>query len=260
MLRERQLAILRATLEKGSLTIEQIARRFAVSAGTARRDVGKLADGGLVARRRGVVQPTAQTAEVVYIANRNVPRPERKGIGAVCARCVSDGSMVFLGAGLSDEAIARALAGQPDLVITNSLRAAKALETKENTDLIVVGGILRRTDCAIVGEAAVEFIGRFRADYAIVEAAAIDQEGTVLGHDYLDVNVTHAFIANARKAVIVLADDDAGGKASIRIADLQDVAAIVTPKPVHGALASICDRLDIDIYRPDNVERLELEM
>ncbi len=83
------------------------------------------------------------------------------------------------------------------LIITNNLNIAEILSTSRN-DIILVGGKLRKSDRAMVGSFATEFIRKFKVDIAVIAVSAIDRDGALLDFDAQEVEVARAIIANAR--------------------------------------------------------------
>ncbi len=71
--------------------------------------------------------------------------------------------------------------------------------------MIIPGGNVRCSDGVILGETAVDFISQFRADIAIIGAAAISDDGTLLDYDLREAHICHTIIENARH--IILASD-----------------------------------------------------
>ena len=56
---------------------------------------------------------------------------------------------------------------------------------------MIVGGGVRRSDGAIVGEDAVEFIAKYKVDYAVtIGASSIDVDGSILDFDSREVAVS----------------------------------------------------------------------
>ena len=70
-------------------------------------------------------------------------------------------------------------------------------------EVILAGGLVRRTDGGIVGEAAVDLIRQFKVDHAVIGVSAIDDDGALLDFDYREVRAAQAIIENARKVILV---------------------------------------------------------
>ena len=89
------------------------------------------------------------------------------------------------------------------LVITNNIHVATILMPRPKIEVIVAGGMLRKSDGGIVGEAAVDFITQFKVDHAVIGASAIDEDGAMLDFDYREVRVAKAIMKNARNVMLV---------------------------------------------------------
>ena len=240
MLTKQQTAILRAALD-GGIPLDRVAEHLGSSAEMIRRRAQALLD-----RTLDDVAAPQSTAAIVPDPGGQNGFPGN-GIARACAEFVVDGSMLFLGAGSVNVAVAGALHGRHQLVLTNGLDVAQQLKNNETCDVVVISGALRRSDRAIVGEAAVEFIGRFQADYAIVEASAVADDGAILGFDYVDVGVTRAFIANSRRTIIALVSPADRTSTSVRIADVNEVNCIVTSGELPPAVLLCCHSNGVDV-------------
>ena len=58
---------------------------------------------------------------------------------------------------------------------------------------------MRQTDGAIVGDEAVAFIRRFKADFAVIGGSALDEDGAIMDYDMREVAVARAIVENARR-------------------------------------------------------------
>ena len=100
-------------------------------------------------------------------------------------------------------------------------------ETKE---LILVGGTVRHSDGAIIGEDAVAFISRYKVDYAIIGASALDEDGAVLDHDPSEVSVARAILKNARTKILICDSSKFTHSAPVRICGLSDLDVVITDR------------------------------
>ena len=78
-----------------------------------------------------------------------------------------------------------------------TINVVNILSRNSEIDVIVAGGIVRRSDGGVVGEAAVDFIRQFKVDYAVIGVSAIDEDGSLLDYDFREVRVAQAIIENA---------------------------------------------------------------
>lgn len=93
---------------------------------------------------------------------------------------------------------------------------------------MIAGGVVRRSDGGIVGEAAVDFIRQFKVDFAIVGTSAIDEDGSLLDYDFREVKVAQAIMANARQVILVADQTKFDRTAPVRIGALAQVDVFVT--------------------------------
>jgi DeoR family glycerol-3-phosphate regulon repressor len=90
------------------------------------------------------------------------------------------------------------------------------------------GGFVRARDHAVVGEAAVEFVRKFRVDTAIIGVAGIDLDGSMRDFDYREVKVTEAAIAGARQVWAVADASKFTRQAMVQVAHVSDVDILFT--------------------------------
>jgi DeoR family glycerol-3-phosphate regulon repressor len=185
---------------------------------------------------------------VAYAARRGVAEAEKRAIGMRAAAMIPDGCSVIVNVGTTTEEVARALVERRDLVvITNNLTVVAILSGIPGKELILAGGIVRQTDGAVVGDEAVAFMRRFKADYAVIGASALDEDGAILDYDMREVAVARAIIENARRTVLVADVLKFERSAPVRICDVSDIHAFVTDAPPPRAFAQACARAGVEV-------------
>ena len=203
-LTHRQNEILNIARAFGRVMVEDLARRFEVSAQTIRKDLNDLCDHRALTRIHGGAIIASGVENLAYEARRFVAAEEKKAIGAAAASLIPNGCSLFINIGTTTEEVATALTSHQDLlVITNNLNVAMLLYRHPRIEVIVAGGAVRRADGAVIGSTAISLIGQFKVDYAIIGASAIDEEGALLDFDYREVQAAQAIIANARSVMLV---------------------------------------------------------
>ena len=208
-LSHRQTEILNIARAFGRVMVEDLAKRFEVSAQTIRKDLNDLCDQRALTRIHGGAIIASGVENLAYEARRFVAAEEKKAIGAAAAARIPNGSSLFINIGTTTEEVASALTSHEDLlVITNNLNVAMLLYRHPRIEVVVAGGAVRRADGAVVGSTATQLIGQFKVDYAIIGASAIDEEGALLDFDYREVQVAQAIIANARNVMLVADFDE----------------------------------------------------
>ena len=203
-LTHRQSEIFNIARAFGRVMVDDLARRFEVSAQTIRKDLNDLCDHRSLTRIHGGAIIASGVENLAYEARRFVAAEEKKAIGAAAAALIPNGCSLFINIGTTTEEVASALTSHEDLlVITNNLNVAMLLYRHPRIEVIVAGGAVRRADGAVIGSTAISLIGQFKVDYAIIGASAIDEEGALLDFDYREVQAAQAIIANARSVMLV---------------------------------------------------------
>jgi DeoR family glycerol-3-phosphate regulon repressor len=237
----RQSEIVNHARAYGRVMVDDLVRRFEVSAQTIRKDLNDLCDQRLLTRIHGGAIVASGVENLAYEARRFVAAEEKKAIGVAAAAEIPNGSSLFINIGTTTEEVANALSGHENLlVITNNLNVAMTLHRHPQIEVIVAGGTVRRADGAVIGSTAIKLIGQFKVDYAIIGASAIDEEGALLDFDYREVQAAQAIIANARSVMLVCDSTKLRRSAAVRIAHISQVHTFVTDVPLPAPLQEIC--------------------
>jgi DeoR family glycerol-3-phosphate regulon repressor len=247
----RQLRLLALAQEQGTVTVEQLAHLLGVTLQTVRRDVQRLAEGGLLSRFHGGVRVPGSTVENMAHQQRvNLNAAGKARIAQAVAAAVPHNCSLMLNIGTTTEAVAQALGQHTGLrVITNNLNVARILSANPKSEVIVVGGVVRRHDRGIVGEAAVDFIRQFKVDIALIGISGIEADGTLRDFDYREVKVSQTIMAHAR-AVWLAADGSKFNRpAMVEVAKLTQIDRLFTdaapPDPFPALLAEAGVQVDL---------------
>lgn len=237
----RQSEILDLARTGGRVAVEDLAARFGVTLQTIRRDLSELADAGKLDRVHGGAVLRAGVANIGYAERRLMNAEAKAAIGRTCAAAIPDNASLFLNIGTTPEAVARALLHHRNLtVVTNNINVANILAESEGCDVIVTGGMLRRSDGGLVGDLTTEAISHFKVDYAIVGTSALDAEGDLLDFDPQEVRVAQAILRQARESCLVADASKLARRAPVRIASLSSIGRVFTDLPLPPALAARC--------------------
>jgi len=247
-LSHRQTEILNLARLSGRVMVDDLVRRFEVSAQTIRKDLNDLVDHRSLTRIHGGAIIASGVENLAYEARRFVAAEEKRAIGIAAAAQIPNGSSLFINIGTTTEEVASALTAHEDLlVITNNLNVAMMLYRHPRIEVIVAGGTVRRSDGAVIGSTAIGLIGQFKVDYAIIGASAIDAEGALLDFDYREVQAAQAIIANARSVMLVADSTKLRRTAAVRIAHISQIQTFVTDAPLPAGLQAICQSRGIQV-------------
>jgi DeoR family glycerol-3-phosphate regulon repressor len=158
-----------------------------------------------------------------------------------CANDIPDGASVFMNIGTSTEAVARQMLNHKDLmVVTNNTHVANIHVENPDCEIVVAGGVLRRSDGGLVGNLTVSTIRQFKFDYAVIGCSALDPDGDLLDFDFQEVHVSQTIIAQARRTLLVADHSKFQRLAPARITSLAEIDGFYTDEPLTPDLSAKC--------------------
>src|SRR4029078_1851179 len=244
----RQHEILLLARQAGKVTVDGLAERFDVTPQTIRKDLNDLCEQRLLTRTHGGALLSSGVENVAYEARRLLAEYEKQRIGERAAQLIPNNCSLFVNIGTTTEEVARALTKHEGLlVITNNIHVATTLTPCAGVDVIVIGGMVRRSDGGIVGEAGGDFIRQFKVDYAVIGVSAIDDDGALLDFDYREVRAAQAIIPNARRVILVSRALSVQRRAPVRIGHISQVDIFVTDCTPPESILEICRHKGVEI-------------
>ncbi len=212
-----------------AVTVEWLADELSVSAATIRRDTVVLERQGIVARSWGRVGRPGGFVEQPIGARASQHPAEKRRIGEAAARLVPEEALVGLTGGTTTLAVARAIAGRRRLtVVTNSLSIGMQLAPRSNIRLILSGGEARMASFELSGPLAVQAIGAFNLDLAILGVDGVDVRAGCTAYDHAEANTNAALVQRAARTVVVADASKLGHAGFARICDVSEVELIIT--------------------------------
>ncbi len=234
--------ILEIARREGKVTVEDLAKRFGVTHQTVRRDLTELAESGKLERVHGGAILPSGTTNIGYEERRAINAEAKLYIARACAAQISESISVFLNIGTSTEAVARELLRHRDLMVaTNNMNVANILAANAECQVIVTGGVLRRSDGGLVGSLTTQTIEQFKFDLAVIGCSAVDQDGDVLDFDVQEVGVSQTIVERSRKTFLVADHSKFRRSAPVRITSLAEIDALFTDAPLMPSLHTKCE-------------------
>lgn len=242
---EEILSLLR---DRGFVSIGSLADSFGVSEQTVRRDLAALEQQGLVTKYHGGAGLPHGPSDVDYDDRKSRFAEEKRRIARAVAERIPENATIFIDIGTTMEAVAEALLDHRRLtVITNHLSVATILSRRSEFQILLAGGVLRHRDHATTGEAAREFLERFRVGYGIFGIGAVDAEGELLDFDFRDLGVSQAAMRISRRRFVALDHSKFSADAVVRIGHVADADTVFTDRPPPPAVARLLARHRVEL-------------
>lgn len=232
---QRRERILDAVRTQQKVGVDELAETLAISRETIRRDLNELADKGLVRKvHGGAVMPDART-EGVFAARMGERAAEKRAIAERAAALFHPGDTLFIDTGTTTIAFAEELARREGLtVITNSLAIAQILGRSGNGHAAyLLGGAFSEDASETLGPLAVEQVGNFHAEHAVLTVGAVGVAG-LLDYNVEEARLARAMLGQARRVTVLADDSKLGAQALFPVAPLRQVHRLVTnaaPEP-----------------------------
>lgn len=238
----RQRRIVEALGTQPSLRVSDLATQLNVSTETVRRDLDELTGQGLINRTYGGA--VRRLSEEPGLNERHrLLVTERQSIARMAVPLLAGAKHVMIGSGATTVHVARRLAFVMNnvTVVTHSFGVATVLALNPTISVLMAPGLYHAQEGATHGAQTLRFLENFRADWAILGASGLQEDGA---SDAL-IQAAEVYAAMVRRAarVMVVADSSKfDSPFPARYATWDDIDVLVTETAPQGALAEAMGR------------------
>lgn len=238
--RDRQSNIAELIKREGQATVDDLAVRFEVSAETIRRDLGQLAEGGLVQKVHGGAKRPRLFAEASFEERMTEDAEAKRRIAHKLVDLLEPGDTIFMDTGSTTLICAQMLDEvAPLTVITNSVSIAQTVAgSGAGSTVYLLGGQFAGGNGETFGPLAIEQIGQFQADHAVLTVAAIDAGAGIMDANFDEAQVAREMMGRARQVCVVASAAKFDRLAAFRVCDLGDIDVLVSDLPPGPGLAA----------------------
>ncbi|MCG7584211.1 DeoR/GlpR family DNA-binding transcription regulator [Photobacterium sp. OFAV2-7] len=207
---QRRHAIVSMVNEAGEVSVDKLAKFFATSEVTIRKDLAALEKNGLLLRRYGgaIAMPTEMVSEV----EENVS-VRKLAIAKAAAERIRDHNRVIIDSGSTTAGLIGLLGGKQGLIVmTNSLSVANALnELEDEPTLLMTGGTWDPHSEAFQGQVAESVLRSYDFDQLFIGADGIDiARGTTTFNELIGLSRVMAEVS--REVVVMVESSKVGRK------------------------------------------------
>ncbi len=233
----RHSAIIAEVQRERIVRVADLAKLLGVSLMTVRRDIEALdAAGALEKIHGGAKLPGGVgTHEPGFELKATELQAEKMAIAGEAAAQVREGMAVGLSAGTTTWALAQLLATGPRItVVTNSVRIADVFQQGGSQSTVIIIGGERTPSDALVGPLATAALHQLHLDVLFLGVHGVDAEAGFTTPNVLEAETNRAFVATARR-VVVLADHTKWGTLGISsFAGLEDADELISDDRLPG--------------------------
>lgn len=235
---ERQAKILQIVRERGFVENEELASAFGVTSATVRRDLKSLSKQGLVRLEHGGSSVTGlidNYVEPLYETKVYLNLEAKLAIGQAAAALVQEEDVIILDSGTTNAQIARSLRTlRPKhlTVVTCDLMVANELCPDPSIDVILLGGILRRSFYSTYGPYAEAVLKNLKAHKFFLGIDAASQEFGITNIVLEEVPIKQLSIQNSDQVIMVADASKLGKEALHRVCDWDSIDMVITDQCV----------------------------
>lgn len=227
---ERKTGIVEFIRKHKKATVAELALQFNASAGTIRNDLRELQNAGFLTRTHGGAMEKIQMGFEPNSLQKEVQNlPQKKRIAAAAMKLIQDGDKIILDTGTTTYELAKLLVEKNNLtVLTNDLKIAGLLENSDTTNIILLGGIVRKKFHCTLTIQGRDILKGLMADKAFMGVNCFSLSRGATTPDIQHAETKKNMIKTANK-VILLFDSSKIGKISFaEFASLDDIDTIIT--------------------------------
>lgn len=221
----RHSLILDCLKEKETVSVSELCEATETSEATIRRDLSELeSQGRLIKVRGGAMIPDFIQRDQAPGVRRAAKTKEKSKIADKALSLIKNGDVVYLDASTTTEALAGRPLPEQATYFTNDISIAARL-VERGLSVHVIGGLLKPSTRALVGEENVANLNRLSFTIGFFGANAYDEEGFSTP-DVGEASCKRVAVSRCEKAY-VLADSSKAGKRSSVIFATRDECGLI---------------------------------
>ncbi|WP_340115500.1 DeoR/GlpR family DNA-binding transcription regulator [Pelagibius sp. 7325] len=246
----RRERIAEAVRRYGKVSVEQLAARFKTSHETIRRDLGLLAETGVVQKFHGGAKLPRVQEEGPFRERMTLNAVGKRIVAGKVARLIEPGQTVFIDTGSTTLMCAEEIAKIGGLtVITNSTRIAAVLAEHGNrTVIFLLGGRFDGDNHETVGPTAISEIQSFHADHALITIGALDEAAGATDFNFDEAQIARAMMDNADNLIVAADASKFQRRAAFAVCPLARIGALVSDRRPPGGLAAALAEAKVPLY------------
>ncbi|MBP2326492.1 DeoR/GlpR family transcriptional regulator of sugar metabolism [Kibdelosporangium banguiense] len=242
----RRELILRTLRTDGPAEVRALAEQFGVSQATIRRDLVQLDKEGRLSRVHGGAVSAADTDDPFAEVAR-VRVDEKDAIAEHGAGLIKDGEAVLLDIGTTALRLARKLHGRSLTVITSNLAVYEELKNDNDIQIVLLGGILRRSYQSLVGFLTEDNLRQVHADRLFLGTSGIRAGGQIVDTTAVEVPLKRAMIAASDQVVLLADASKFPGTGMARVCDPGDIDVVITNAGADPVTCAALRQADVEV-------------
>lgn len=246
---ERRHDIVQQTLKKGRVAVIDLANSYQVSEVTIRGDLNYLDKKSLVRRTRGGAMASKVVSKELSIKEKHCAQIDiKRKLAELACKQIKDGDAIILDSGSTMAELANCLHAFDRLVVmTNGLNVAQNLLAAPGVEVLMTGGVLRKTSLSFYGRQAEDSLERYHFDKAFLGVDGIDFNSGITTHFEYEA-MMNRLMRQVAKEVITVADSSKFNRSGVhKICGLAEIDVLITDSGIPDAFAQMLERNGVNL-------------
>ena len=244
---QRQLRIRELLLKEGRVVCVKLSQELQVSEHTIRRDLQELAREGVCKRVYGgavVLSPASGS-----FANRmEEGRVGKALLGNAGAQLIREGGCIFIDAGTTNLAVAKAIRPELSLtVVTNAPAIAAEAMNLPRCEVIMLGGRIQARTGAALGITPLRQVEDMRFDQCFLGACALDAAEGLMVFDHDDAEFKRAVARRSNEVIVALTSDKIPSIARYKVMPCEEISTLVVEHGVSRDKVAVFSEMGVDV-------------
>lgn len=246
---ERHQFIINKIQKEGNINVLDLCKELDVSPVTIRKDLKLLEDKNLLFRTHGGATLTnPYTIDRPVNEKEKLQSDEKAKIGIKAASLIEQNDSIVIASGTTVLALAKNIQPKSHLtVITSAINVAQELLRHPEVEVLLLGGILRRSSSSVMGPYAEQILTDFFCSKLYLGVDGIDLEYGLTTTNALEAHLNRQMIAVSQR-IIVLTDSTKFGKRGFgRICGIDEIHEIITDSGISQHVKEKLEALGIKV-------------
>jgi DeoR family transcriptional regulator, aga operon transcriptional repressor len=246
---ERHKYILETLNKNGFVKVSDIAKELDVTPVTIRKDLKNLESKMLLYRTHGSASPVnPYTADIDLHEKEKMKTVEKKRIAQAACKLIEPNDTIIMAAGSTVHALAQELNFNFNLtIVSSSLKTSLLLNTKNNIEVIQLGGFVRKNSFSVVGDYSTKFFSDITCSKLFIGVDGIDIEYGITNSNIEEANLNKKMMEAANRTIILTDSSKFGKRGFGRICNLEKIDIIITDSGIHEKIAAAVEEQGIEL-------------
>ncbi len=248
-LTQRHQHIITKLKNEGNVKVLDLCSALNVSSVTIRKDLKLLEEKELLFRTHGgATVSNPYTADRPVNEKEKIKTAEKLRIGLAAAALIQPNDCIIIASGTTVLSLAKNIRPQGSLtVITAALNIAAELIHLSQIELILLGGLLRKSSSSVTGVYAERILEDFSCSKLFLGVDGIDLDFGLTTTNMMEAQLNRKMIGTAQKT-IVLADSSKFGKRGFgKICGIEDIEQVITDNNISDHMAKTLKEMGIEV-------------